>query len=208
MSYVALALAQESGPVQQSSQKKNEKPNPEAGHKMPGMQEEQKKPDPPKEIDHSKMPGMDHPKMPGMDHMMDMNQAGTFLMGQASGTSMNPQSWPMPMLMTKFGSWHTMFMANGFIVDTQQSGSRGHDKFYAPNWFMASAEHSVGRGSFMFQFMGSLDPATATQRRYPELFQTGETAFGKPIVDGQHPHDLIMGSGFHYACPIAVRTIL
>jgi len=33
---------------------------------------------------------------------------------------------------------------------------------------------------------------TVTDRRYPLLFQQGETAFGKPIVDGQHPHDLFM----------------
>jgi hypothetical protein len=31
-----------------------------------------------------------------------------------------------------------------------------------------------------------------TKRRYTELFQTGETAYGLPIVDGQHPHDFIM----------------
>jgi len=186
LSFVALALAQEGGPVQQSGQKKNEKPNPEAGHKMPGMQEEQKKPDPPKEMDHSKMPGMDHSQMPGMDHsqmpgmdhskmagmdqMKDMNQAGMFLMGEASGTSMNPQSWPMPMVMAKVGSWHTMFMASAFIVDTQQSGPRGYDKFYAPNWFMGSAEHSVGRASFMFSIHGQLGPsddnATAVSRAF------------------------------------------
>jgi hypothetical protein len=40
--------------------------------------------------------------------------------------------------------------------------------------------------------MISLEPATVTERRYPELFQSGETAFGLPIVDGQHPHDFIM----------------
>jgi len=112
----------------------------------------------------------------------------------------------MPMLMKKFGSWHGMFMANAFVVDTQQSGPRGHDKFYSPNWFMASAEHSVGKGSFMVQLMFSLDPATITQRRYPELFQTGETAYGKPIVDAQHPHDLIMGLGFNYARRVGENT--
>jgi len=101
-----------------------------------------------------------------------------------------------------------MFMANAFIVDTQQSGPRGYDKFYSPNWFMASAEHSVGTGSFMVQLMFSLDPATITKRRYPELFQTGETAFGKPIVDAQHPHDLIMALGFNYARPIGDNTIV
>jgi hypothetical protein len=40
--------------------------------------------------------------------------------------------------------------------------------------------------------MLSLEPATVTKRFYPLLFQQGETAFGKPINDGQHPHDFIM----------------
>jgi hypothetical protein len=71
---------------------------------------------------------------------------------------------------------------------------------------MASAEHKLGKGSFLFQLMFSLDPATITKRRYPELFQTGETAFGKPIVDGQHPHDLFMGLGFNYARPVGENT--
>src|SRR5947209_18103431 len=149
---------------------------------------------------------MDHSHMSGMDHMMNMNRAGMFLMNQASGTSMNPESWPMPMLMTNFGTWNAMFMANAFVVDTQQTGPRGNDKFYAPNWFMASAEHSMGAGTFMVQLMASLDPATITQRRFPELFQTGETAFGKPIADGQHPHDFIMGLGVTYARPIGENT--
>jgi hypothetical protein len=60
----------------------------------------------------------------------------------------------------------------------------------------------------MLQFMLSLDPATVTGRSYPLLFQTGETAFGKPLVDRQHPHDFIMGLGFHYARPIAEKTTL
>jgi len=40
--------------------------------------------------------------------------------------------------------------------------------------------------------MVSLEPATVTHRFYPELFQQGETAFGRPITDGQHPHDFLM----------------
>src|SRR5437016_10993465 len=100
-----------------------------------------------------------------------------------------------------------MCMANYFLVDTQQFSPRGHDKFYSSNWFMASAEHSVGQGSFMFQAMLSLDPATIPNRRFPELFQTGETAYGKPLVDAQHPHDFIMGLGVNYARPIGENTI-
>jgi hypothetical protein len=51
--------------------------------------------------------------------------------------------------------------------------------------------------------MLSLEPATITNRSYPELFQTGETAYGKPLVDEQHPHNFIMGLGVHYAHSIS-----
>ena len=161
--------------------------------------------DPP--MDHSKMqmPGM---QMDGMN-MSETNAAGSFLMRLSSGTAVNPAAWPMPMVMTKFGSWNTMFMGQAFIIDTQQSGPRGGDKFYSSNWAMVNAEHSVGKnGAFQFQLMLSLDPATITERRYPLLFQTGESAFGKPIVDGQHPHDLFMAIGLQYARSLGEHTTL
>jgi hypothetical protein len=64
---------------------------------------------------------------------------------------------------------------------------------------MGMANREFGRGSLMFRAMLSLDPATVTKRRYPELFQTGETAFGRPIIDGQHPHELFMELSVQYA---------
>ena len=138
---------------------------------------------------------------------MQMNQAGMYLMSLASGTGMNPISWTMPMFMPRLGSWNVMLMGQAFVVDTQQSGPRGAGKFYSANWFMSAAEHRVAGGSFLVQLMLSLEPATITGRYYPELFQTGETAFGRPIVDGQHPHNFIMGLGFHYAHPLGEGTI-
>jgi hypothetical protein len=72
---------------------------------------------------------------------------------------------------------------------------------------MISAEHSFLGGSFMFQSMLSLDPATVTNRRYPLLFQTGETAYGKALVDAQHPHDFFMGLGLNYAHPLGENTM-
>jgi hypothetical protein len=141
--------------------------------------------------------------------MGEMNAASMFLMNLASGTAVNPQAWPMPMLMKSFGSWNAMFMGEGFIVDTQQSGPRGGDKLYSLNWAMGNFEHSLGeKGAFQAQLMLSLEPATITDRRYPLLFQTGETAFGKPIVDGQHPHNFIMGLGFQYARTLSENTML
>jgi len=146
-------------------------------------------------------------------NMVDMNPASMELMNLASGTSVNAAAWPMPMVMTHFrspfGTWNTMYMGTAFLVDTQQSGPRGGDKLYSPNWFMAAAEHRVGaRGAFQMDLMLSLEPATITGERYPLLFQTGETAYGKPIVDGQHPHNFIMGFGFHYTYQLAEETFL
>ena len=143
---------------------------------------------------------------PGMS-MKDMNPAGMYLMRLASGTAVNPQSWPMPVWMTHFGNWNTMLMGTAYLVDTQQSGPRGGDKFYSANWAMATASHHAGgHGSFQADLMLSLDPATVTNRRYPLLFQTGETAYGKPIIDAQHPHNFIMSLGLHYAYRLGDNT--
>jgi hypothetical protein len=141
--------------------------------------------------------------------MTDMNAASMSLMNLASGTAVNPASWPMPMIMLHFGNWNTMFMGNAFLVDTQQSGPRGGDKLYSPNTFMASAEHRVGEnGAFEAVLMLSLEPATITDRRYPLLFQTGETAYGAPLADAQHPHNFIMEAGVHYIQSLSNDTSL
>jgi hypothetical protein len=140
--------------------------------------------------------------------MAQMNDAGMYLMDTASGTSRNPASWQMPMLMTRAGSWSLMFMGQAFIVDTQQSGPRGGDKLYSPNYGMAAAGHSLWGGSLMLETMISLEPATITNRSYPLLFQTGETAFGRPLVDAQHPHNFIMAVGAHYVHSLSGATML
>ncbi len=147
------------------------------------------------------MPGMD---MPGMQP----DPAAKLLMGEASGTSMNPQAANTPMVMKTAGKWRVMFMGQAFVVDTQQTGPRGGDKFYSTNWAMGMAQHALWGGTFEFDAMLSLEPATITERRYPELFQTGETAFGQPIVNGQHPHDLIMGLDFQWARALGEHAIV
>jgi hypothetical protein len=149
------------------------------------------------------MPGMNMPSM----NMADMNPAAMSMMNLASGTSVNPAAWNMPMLMVPLGSWNTMFMGLAFIVDTQQTGPRGADKLYSPNTFMATAEHRAGaKGAFQADLMLSLEPATITSERYPLLFQTGETAYGHSLYDAQHPHNLIMALGFHYAYEVSEDT--
>jgi len=109
-----------------------------------------------------------------------------------SGTSAEPNSTPIPMLMTMRGKWMLMFHGEAFLNALQQSGPRGADKLYSTNWFMPMAQRELGPGTLTARVMLSFEPGTVTKRYYPELFQQGETAFGKPIVDGQHPHDLFM----------------
>jgi hypothetical protein len=134
---------------------------------------------------------------------------GAYLMGLASGTSANPAAFPAPMLMAQFGAWNAMFMGTAFVAGIQQSGPRGGDKLYSTNFFMASAGHSAGaKGAFETVLMLSLEPATIADRRYPLLFQTGETAYGLPLTDAQHPHNFIMALGFHYAYQLGEHTIL
>src|SRR5579872_1556283 len=155
------------------------------------------------------MAGMQHHHHEGMEmtQMSPMNPAGMYLMNMASGTSLNPLSWPMPMLMPRLGSWNFMFMGQAFLVDTQQASPRGGDKLYSTNAIMGEAEHALAGGSVLFEAMLSLEPATVTDRRYPELFQTGETAYGRPLVDAQHPHSFVMGLGIHYAHPLGEHTM-
>jgi hypothetical protein len=146
-------------------------------------------------------------QMPGMDtNNGSMNAAAAFLMSRASGTSANPASAPVGMLSTSADGWRLMLHGEGFVSDVQQTGPRGADKFFSTNWFMGMAEHQVGRGAFSARLMMSLEPATVTERRYPELFQTGETAFGEPLVDGQHPHNLFMEVSFAYAYAFSEHT--
>ena len=136
------------------------------------------------------------------------NDAALYSMTMASGTSVNPQSFGMPMLMRRIGSWNLMFMGQAFVADTQQSGPRGGDKLYSLNAFMISAEHGLGKGSVTLETMLSLEPATVTGERYPLLFQTGETAYGMPLADAQHPHDFLMGLGVEYTRPLSEHSML
>jgi hypothetical protein len=86
-----------------------------------------------------------------------------------------------------------MVMAHGYAwgVYTDQSGPRGDKKTYVQSMAMLTAEHQFEGGRFQFKSMFSLEPLMSN-RGYPNLFATGETAGGEPLVDRQHPHDLFM----------------
>ena len=151
------------------------------------------------------------PNMPGMEHhhhaqslsFLDVIQAHT-----VSGTDAEPSSTPSQMLMRNKGQWQFMLHGEAFLNELQQTGPRGGDKFFSTNWLMGMAQHKAGKGILTLRGMLSLEPATVTDRRYPSLFQEGETAFGRPIVDGQHPHDFFMELSAAYDQKIEEHSLL
>jgi hypothetical protein len=128
----------------------------------------------------------------------------------SSGTSAVPDTTPIPMLMGSRGSWLLMLHTNLFAANTQQQAQkpRGRDAFFSTGWIMPMAQHRIGTGELTVRTMLSLEPATIGGRNYPELFQQGETAYGTPIVDGQHPHDFVMELAALYDLPVGHNALL
>ncbi len=85
-----------------------------------------------------------------MSHMQMgvQDPAASDLMDLASGTSENPESGSLPMLMASHAAVEFHVHGPSLRVDTQQSGPRGHDKFYSPNWGMFDAGHSSRAAAF------------------------------------------------------------
>lgn len=133
--------------------------------------------------------------MPGMDMdqpMPSMRMGGSDHAAGGSGTSLLPQAdGPARGVMLSHGDW--MVMAHGYVwgVYTDQGGKRGSDEAFVESMAMLSATRDWGGTSLQLRAMGSLEPAMG-QRGYPNLFASGETAHGTPLVDRQHPHDLFM----------------
>lgn len=157
---------------------------------------------------------MQQMQMPGMNHhAMSMGETPKTFLEEiqhhgTSGTSAEPNSTPMPMLMTMKGKWMLMFHGEAFVSALQQSGPRGSDKVFSTNWFMPMAQRQLGPGTLTARVMLSFEPGTVTGRYYPELFQEGEIAFGNPIVDGQHPHDFIMELAALYDLKVGEHSLL
>lgn len=146
--------------------------------------------------------------MSGMPMHDSASLIGEILAHDSAGTAAEPASTPHDMLMMQKGAWMLMFHGAAFLSSQQQTGPRGFDKIFGTSWLMPMAQRSLGPGTFTARLMLSLDPATITRRRYPELFQLGETAYGKPIVDAQHPHDFFMELALLYDLKLGENTLL
>jgi hypothetical protein len=149
------------------------------------------------------MPGMDHSQMDHGSMHHGMQHDSSLESGAGSGTAWAPQSSPDNMWMTSWRAWQLMAHTNVIVGFNHQGGPRGAGKLQSQNWLMFMEHRKVGRGTLEFREMLSAEPLTAPHPGFPELFQTGETYHGRPLVDHQHPHDLVMEMSARYVVPIA-----
>jgi hypothetical protein len=132
-------------------------------------------------------------------HEMNMSHAFSKALPMnrnGSGTGWLPDNSPMYGYMFHSSKWMYMLHGNLFLrynkQDLLDKGTRGNEKFDAPSWIMLMGQRPVGKkGLFRFSGMVSLEPVIAGGSGYPLLFQTGESYKGLPLIDRQHPHDLI-----------------
>jgi hypothetical protein len=96
-------------------------------------------------------------------------------------------------------SWAWMTDANLFFGYNYQHREFGDQSAWeSQNWFMLHGSRPFGRGQFQLEGMASLEPFTMRGIGSPQLFQTGESYQGGPLIDRQHPHDLLMELGATY----------
>jgi hypothetical protein len=141
-------------------------------------------------MDHS---AMDHA---AMDHAamghggMRMSDAGA---AYGSGTALLPLAGgTMTGAHVATGGWSLMAHGYAWGVTTEQSGPRGDAMSFVQSMGMVMADRDLSDTTHLqLRAMMSLEPLMGRQG-YPNLLATGETAFGVPLVDRQHPHDLFM----------------
>ncbi|HWQ32315.1 MAG TPA: hypothetical protein VNQ79_05485 [Blastocatellia bacterium] len=123
-----------------------------------------------------------------------------------SGTALQPASTPVAAWHSMRGEWMLMLHGNLRLTYNRQGGPRGVGKAESENWLMLMAERQAGPGRLMLRAMMTAEPLTAPHGGFPQLFQTGETYRRRPIIDAQHPHDLVMELAASYTVPLSERV--
>ena len=149
------------------------------------------------------MPQAGMANMAGMGASAMTGDLGAYPMSRdASGTSWQPDSSPMPGVYGEAAGWALMAHGYATLAYDDQGGPRGADKTFVESMLMGMAQHALDGGELTLRAMGSLDPLMG-KTGYPLLLATGETANGRTeLVDRQHPHDLVMELAGVYEHPI------
>jgi hypothetical protein len=125
---------------------------------------------------------------------------------QGSGTSWQPASVIGHEWMWMRGGWELMAHGVIFIDYNQQGGPRGAGKAESVNLGMLMEQHRLGSGTILFREMFSAESLTSPHPGFPELFQTGETYHGEPLVDHQHPHNVFAELAALYTVPLGEKV--
>src|SRR5256886_1841048 len=123
-----------------------------------------------------------------------------------SGSNWQPASVPAHLWMTTRGSWDLMAHGALFLTYNQQGGPRGEGKAESVNYLMLMEQHKLGSGTLLFRQMFSAESLTSPHPGFPELFQTGETYHGRPLVNHQHPHNVFAELALDYTYPISEKV--
>ncbi len=146
-------------------------------------------------------------QIPGMN--MPMENQNEFQLPSAhegSGTAWQPASVHAPDWMWMSGGWEGMAHGVIFADYNQQGGPRGEGKAESVNWGMVMEQRRLGAGTILFRQMFSAESLTSPHPGFPELFQTGETYHGEPLVDHQHPHNVFAELSVLYLLPLGKRV--
>lgn len=121
----------------------------------------------------------------------------------ASGTSWQPDRSVHGGLHGQSGEWSLMGHALLNLVWNRQGGPRGDDMTFVNGMVMGAASRRFADGSSInLRAMLSPDPFMGKEG-YPLLLAAGETADGvNPLIDRQHPHELVMELSASYARPL------
>jgi hypothetical protein len=145
--------------------------------------------------------------MAGMQ--MDMDEESESVVPSphsGSGTGWEASSVPSHEWMLMRGGW--MVMAHGVIFAgyNHQGGPRGEGKAESVNWGMVMEQHKLGSGTILFREMFSAESLTSPHPGFPEVFQTGETYHGAPLIDHQHPHNLFAELSLLFTLPLSKKV--
>lgn len=143
--------------------------------------------------------------MPGME-MQPTGPDWLPSLHSGSGTAWEPASIPARMWMTSHNDWDLMAHGVVFLTYNQQGGPRGVGKAESVNWLMFMEQHKAGKGTLLLRQMFSAESLTSPHPGFPQIFQTGETYHGQPLVDHQHPHNVFAELSAYYSLPLSKRV--
>jgi hypothetical protein len=120
-----------------------------------------------------------------------------------SGTGWLPDETPMYAWMRHANGWNLMghgaFFLRQNFQNVNNNYKRGGSQFDIPGWAMLMAQRKIkNNGLLLLRGMLTTDVLTMGGSGYPLLFQSGEAYNGQPLVDRQHPHELISELGVGY----------